>query len=85
MQLHTAYRCAVVLRDLIGPYLLRRLKVDVARDLPKKTEQVLFCRLTPDQQEAYESYIHSDDVNKVRAAAVVGTDQRSESAFDLGR
>ena len=65
VQLHTAYRCAVVLRDLIGPYLLRRLKVDVARDLPKKTEQVLFCRLTPDQQEAYMSYIHSDDVNKV--------------------
>jgi hypothetical protein len=40
VQLQTAYRCAVVLRDLIAPFLLRRLKADVARDLPKKTEQV---------------------------------------------
>ena len=66
VQLHTAYRCAVILRDLIGPFLLRRLKVDVAKDLPKKTEQVLFCRLTPMQQDAYVEFVHSDEVTKVR-------------------
>jgi SNF2 family DNA or RNA helicase len=42
----TGYRCAVVLRDLIAPYLLRRRKADVAAGLPAKTETVLFCRLT---------------------------------------
>ena len=36
----SAYKCAVVLRDLISPYLLRRRKVDVDAQLPKKTEQV---------------------------------------------
>lgn len=36
----TAYKCAVTLRDLIAPYLLRRLKADVNHFLPKKTEQV---------------------------------------------
>ena len=40
-QVQAAYRCAVVLRDLISPYLLRRLKKDVLGDaLPAKTEQV---------------------------------------------
>lgn len=40
LQVAAAYRCAVVLRDLISPYLLRRRKVDVATQLPPKTEQV---------------------------------------------
>jgi DNA excision repair protein ERCC-6 len=53
MQVATAYKCAVVLRDLISPYLLRRRKADVAAQLPKKTETVLFCSLTPEQRELY--------------------------------
>ena len=40
-QVSTAYKCAVVLRDLISPYLLRRRKSDVKAQLPEKTEQVL--------------------------------------------
>ena len=39
-QVTTAYKCAVVLRDLISPYLLRRRKSDVKAQLPEKTEQV---------------------------------------------
>lgn len=39
LQAATAYKCAVVLRDLINPYLLRRRKADVSLQLPKKTEQ----------------------------------------------
>ncbi|KNE55812.1 hypothetical protein AMAG_01682 [Allomyces macrogynus ATCC 38327] len=35
----TAYKCACTLRDLIQRYLLRRIKCDVAQDLPQKTEQ----------------------------------------------
>jgi DNA excision repair protein ERCC-6 len=40
MQVNTAYRCALVLRDLVAPHLLRRRKVDVQAQLPRKTEQV---------------------------------------------
>jgi hypothetical protein len=43
----------VVLRDLISPYLLRRRKADVATQLPKKTETVLFCSLTERQRDLY--------------------------------
>lgn len=39
-QVQTAYKCAVLLRDLIKPYLLRRMKADVNAALPNKTEQV---------------------------------------------
>lgn len=44
MQARLAYRCALVLRDLIHPYLLRRQKKDLADiiSLPAKTEQVMY-------------------------------------------
>ena len=34
-----AYKCAVMLRDMISPYILRRSKADVAKQLPAKNEQ----------------------------------------------
>lgn len=40
LQVEIAYKCATVLRDLIQPYLLKRNKTAVAKDLPKKTEHV---------------------------------------------
>ena len=52
-QARTAFRTAVVLRDLVAPYLLRRRKADVAAQLPAKTERVLFCRITPEQRALY--------------------------------
>jgi len=38
----------------IRPFILRRTKAQVLPDLPPKTEQVLLCDLTPDQQEIYD-------------------------------
>lgn len=40
LQVHTGYQVALVLRDLINPYFLRRLKKDVNVLLPDKKEQV---------------------------------------------
>ncbi|KAF3989090.1 hypothetical protein FT663_03761 [Candidozyma haemuli var. vulneris] len=65
VQVQTGYKCAVILRDLISPYLLRRLKVDVAQDLPKKNEMVLFVKLTQYQQNLYEKFLGSEDVNAI--------------------
>jgi DNA excision repair protein ERCC-6 len=67
IQVQTAYKCAVVLRDLINPYLLRRMKNDVAADLPRKSEQVLFCKLTKTQRTAYEEFIGSSDMESIFA------------------
>ena len=62
VQVQTAYKCACVLRETVGPYLLRRLKCDVAIKLPPKTEQVLFCKLSQLQEDLYTSFLHSDHV-----------------------
>ncbi|MGN6386419.1 MAG: SNF2-related protein [Verrucomicrobiota bacterium] len=43
----------------IRPFLLRRLKRDVAKDLPEKIEQVSFCELSSDQQEVYQQLLES--------------------------
>ncbi|GAB4266308.1 MAG: DEAD/DEAH box helicase [Deferrisomatales bacterium] len=37
----------------IRPFILRRLKAEVARDLPAKTDSVLWCELLPDQEQLY--------------------------------
>ncbi|KAM7501478.1 hypothetical protein LguiB_000382 [Lonicera macranthoides] len=65
LQVSTAYRCAVVLRDLIMPYLLRRMKADVNAHLPKKTEHVLFCSLTSEQRSVYRAFLASSDVEQI--------------------
>ncbi|KAJ3343494.1 hypothetical protein HDU93_008153 [Gonapodya sp. JEL0774] len=65
MEVQTAYRCATVLRDLIAPYMLRRMKADVAHQLPGKSEQVLFCRLTEEQRDAYKKFLGSKEVEAI--------------------
>ncbi len=45
------------LRRKIHPFLLRRLKKDVAKDLPDKITKVSFCTLTLDQQRVYNDLL----------------------------
>ena len=42
------------LQLMIRPFILRRKKTEVARDLPPLMEQVLFCDMTREQQKKYE-------------------------------
>lgn len=44
---------------MITPHLLRRAKIDVKDDirLPSKSEQVLFCSITPEQRDLYKGYL----------------------------
>lgn len=65
LQVSTAYKCAVVLRDLIMPYLLRRIKSDVNAQLPKKTEHVLFCSLSEEQRSAYRAFLASTEAEQI--------------------
>ena len=70
-EVRLAHQCAVVLRDLINPYLLRRQKKDLARiiEMPGKTEHVLFCRLTPSQRALYRCALDSPEVRSSRVAS----------------
>lgn len=53
------YQKAVLLKELIQPFLLRRVKADVARDLPSKQEYVLMCRLTKYQKDKYIEFLNT--------------------------
>ncbi|MDR1192093.1 MAG: DEAD/DEAH box helicase [Verrucomicrobiales bacterium] len=42
------------LRERVRPFILRRTKAEVARDLPEKLEQIVFCELTGEQKAVYQ-------------------------------
>ena len=42
------------LQAVIKPFLLRRTKSEVAKDLPPITEKVIYCEMTQEQSEYYE-------------------------------
>ncbi|MDE1192508.1 MAG: SNF2-related protein, partial [Arachidicoccus sp.] len=44
------------LRKILFPFILRRTKEQVAKDLPEKTEQVLFCEMGTQQRRIYDAY-----------------------------
>ncbi len=47
------------LRKLLYPFILRRTKEQVAKDLPEKTEQILFCEMEKEQRKIYDAYRNS--------------------------
>ncbi|KAL7719226.1 DNA repair and recombination protein RAD26 [Entamoeba marina] len=63
-QYATALKCTKALREIIDPFLLRRLKKDVLPSLPNKEENVLYCKLSDKQREKYVNYIQSSEVTK---------------------
>ena len=44
------------LRKLLFPFILRSTKEQVARDLPEKTETILFCEMEDEQRKVYDAY-----------------------------
>ncbi|MDP9151157.1 MAG: DEAD/DEAH box helicase [Myxococcota bacterium] len=64
------------LREIIAPYVLRRLKRDVARELPPKTELPCPVELGPKQRELYEGIrvaAHADVRKAIRAKGLAGS------------
>ena len=55
------------LRKKISPFILRRMKEDVLKDLPPISEIVYHCQLSAVQQELYRSYAQSarDELSKL--------------------
>ena len=44
------------LKKLLFPFILRRTKEQVAKDLPEKTETILFCEMEEEQRNIYDAY-----------------------------
>lgn len=43
------------LRQRINPFILRRTKDQVARELPEKTEMIVHCEMGPEQRKVYDA------------------------------
>lgn len=74
---------AALLRKLIHPFILRRTKEQVAKDLPEKIETIIYCEMDPAQRKLYnnlkkqikedlESAVEEKGVNKSKFQMLEG-------------
>ena len=56
--------CAEALRKRLRPFILRRLKLEVAPELPPRSEVVLHCELSTDERNVYDA-IRASEVAQV--------------------
>lgn len=47
---------AQLLSQTVSPFLLRRTKEQVAKELPAKTESIIYCEMPTEQRRVYESF-----------------------------
>ncbi|KAB2580720.1 SNF2-related protein [Lasiodiplodia theobromae] len=55
------------LHEVLRPYLLRRLKADVEKQMPGKYEHVVYCRLSKRQRQLYDGFMSRADTRQVLA------------------
>ncbi|NQU38542.1 MAG: SNF2 helicase associated domain-containing protein [Lentisphaerae bacterium] len=68
------------LRRKLQPFLLRRLKVDVAKDLPKKIERISTCQLSPDQLTVYKELL---DASRRKITSMVSKKGFNQSRMEI--
>jgi superfamily II DNA or RNA helicase len=54
------------LKRLVSPFLLRRTKSQVLKELPEKTEEIILCEMTPFQKKTYRQCLSSAEAAKAR-------------------
>lgn len=55
------------LHEVLRPYLLRRLKADVEKQMPGKYEHVVYCRLSKRQRQLYDGFMGRADTRQILA------------------
>ena len=56
------------IKKAIAPFMLQRKKKDVLKDLPEKTEEVIFCRMDDETASCYGA-LHSKIVDEISGAS----------------
>lgn len=69
------------LRRKLQPFLLRRLKQDVAKDLPPKIQKVASCMLTSDQYAVYRELVESSRRRLTDMVAKIGFQKARMEVF----
>jgi non-specific serine/threonine protein kinase len=65
------------LKKILYPFILRRTKEQVAKDLPEKQEMVLFCEMEDQQRKIYDAY-RNDYRNQILGTIETQGIQRSQ-------
>lgn len=75
-------RTVASLHAILKPFLLRRVKVDVEKNLPKKREYILYAPLTSTQKELYRK-IKEDDIRAyLQEKAIERIDRAKEKTVE---
>ena len=61
------------LQMLIQPFIMRRTKDQVAKDLPEKTEQLVYCEMTDEQKSFYE-----EEKSKIRNKLLTAAEEQED-------
>jgi len=69
------------LKRQVFPFILRRMKRDVAKDLPDKVENIAYCELTPEQREFYLEVLDSTKQEIFGLAQQGGIEKNRMSIF----
>ena len=56
------------LHEVLRPYLLRRLKSEVEKQMPAKYEHVIYCRLSKRQRQLYDEFMGRADTKRTLAS-----------------
>jgi non-specific serine/threonine protein kinase len=65
------------LKKILYPFILRRTKEQVAKDLPEKQEMVLYCEMENEQRKIYDAY-RNDYRNQILGSIETQGIQRSQ-------
>ena len=66
------------LQALVQPFILRRTKHEVVKDLPELTEQIVYCSMTEAQKKIYEN-----EKSKVRNWLLEARNDKSKKGFSF--
>ncbi|KAL2042163.1 hypothetical protein N7G274_005351 [Stereocaulon virgatum] len=65
---HEARKLVDKLHDILRPYLLRRLKADVEKQMPGKYEHVVYCKLSKRQRYLYDGFMSRTQTRETLAS-----------------
>ena len=47
------------LQRIVAPFVLRRVKKEVLKELPEKTESIMYSKMDEEQEKVYDSYLYN--------------------------
>lgn len=79
---HDALQSPQYIKKKIRPFLLRRKKSDVAKDLPDKIEQTVFVTMSPEEKQCYSQFHHHFTKGLIQKISLDGAAKHKMEVFE---